>query len=90
MCATKFATVSTSRGNKLGVNAQFTPPQEQLAFSIKLPEEADFPAILAEPLALVVAALRRMTTWDEMLLRLPDISWPVAQDYGLVSSLGVS
>ena len=31
-----------TRGNKEGVNAQFSPPQECLAFKIKLPEEADF------------------------------------------------
>jgi transglutaminase-like putative cysteine protease len=69
-----------ARGNKPGINAQFTPPQEQLAFKIQLPEEADFPAILAEPLPIVVTALRSMTTWDEMLQHLPDIASVPAQD----------
>jgi hypothetical protein len=32
-----------ARGNKAGVNAQFTPPQEPLVYKIQLPEEADFP-----------------------------------------------
>jgi transglutaminase-like putative cysteine protease len=36
-----------ARGNKKGVNAQFTPPQEQLAFKIQFSEEQDFPAILS-------------------------------------------
>ena len=31
-----------ARGNREGVDARFTPPQEQLAFEIRLPQEADF------------------------------------------------
>jgi transglutaminase-like putative cysteine protease len=73
-----------ARGNKAGVNAQFTPPQEQLAFKIRLPEEADFPAIVAEPLQLIVGALRSQTTWDTMLNNLPDISLESAKSYGLL------
>ncbi|MGF1514358.1 MAG: transglutaminase family protein [Elainellaceae cyanobacterium] len=61
------------RGNKPGVNAQFTPPQEQLAFNLQLPEEADFRAVLPEPLPVVVAALQQYHTWDEVLYHLPDI-----------------
>lgn len=63
-----------ARGNKTGINAQFTPPQEQLAYKIYLPEEADFPEILAEPLQTIVEALQFQNTWDEMLRNLPDIS----------------
>ncbi|MBW4490313.1 MAG: transglutaminase family protein [Trichocoleus desertorum ATA4-8-CV12] len=73
-----------ARGNKAGVNAQFTPPQEQLAYKIQLPEEADFPAILAEPLQIVVEALQAQSTWDEMLRNLPDISLESAKVYSLV------
>jgi transglutaminase-like putative cysteine protease len=73
-----------ARGNKAGVNAQFIPPQEQLAYKIQLPEEADFPAILVEPLQIVVAALRSQATWDEMLHHLPDISLKSAQSYDLL------
>jgi transglutaminase-like putative cysteine protease len=73
-----------ARGNKAAVNAQFTPPQEQLAFKIRLPEEADFPAIVAEPLQLIVGALRSQTTWDTMLNNLPDISLESAKSYGLL------
>jgi transglutaminase-like putative cysteine protease len=73
-----------ARGNKAGVNAHFTPPQEQLAFKIQFPEEADFPAIVAEPLQLIVEALQAMTTWDTMLQNLPDISLESAKSYGLL------
>lgn len=61
-----------SRGNKPGINAQFTPPVEQLAFKTQFPEERDFSEILADPLPVVVTALRTYSTWDEMLKNLPD------------------
>jgi transglutaminase-like putative cysteine protease len=73
-----------ARGNKVGVNARFIPPQEQLAYKIQLPEEADFPAIMVEPLQIVVEALQAQTTWDEMRHNLPDISLKSAQSYGLL------
>jgi len=73
-----------ARGNKAGVNAQFTPPHEQLAFQTQFPEEANFPAILAEPLPLVVESLQAQTTWDDMLRHLPDIAPDAAQNYGLL------
>jgi len=65
-----------SRGNKPGVDAQFSPPVEKLAFRIVLPEEKLFPNILADPLPLVVAALRAHKTWDEMYRHLPDWNQP--------------
>ena len=61
-----------ARGNRSGVDAQFTPPQEQLAFKIQFEEEADFPIIFAEPLNIVVKALERHLLWDELLQHLPD------------------
>ena len=61
------------RGNKPGVDAQFTPPQEQLAFQLRLPEESDLPGIFPEPLSVVVDALKSYDTWDEMLEHLPDV-----------------
>jgi transglutaminase-like putative cysteine protease len=73
-----------ARGNKEGVNAQFTPPQEQLAYKIQLPEEADFPVVLAEPLQIVLEALQLQHTWDGMLRNLPDISLDSARNDGLV------
>lgn len=74
-----------ARGNRKGINAQFTPPKEQLAFKIQLAEEADFQTIFSEPLGVVVEALQTQSTWDEMLLNLPDISLESAQSYGLVA-----
>ena len=72
------------RGNKPGVNAQFDPPQETLAYSVRMPGEVEFEPIFAEPLAIVVTALQTATTWDEALRQLPDISLEQAEDYSLV------
>jgi transglutaminase-like putative cysteine protease len=63
-----------ARGNRSGIDAQFVPPKEQLAYKIQLPGEADFQNILSEPLLLVVEALQASSTWDSLLLNLPDIS----------------
>ena len=62
-----------ARGNKPGVNAQFTPPQEALAFPIREAAECDLPEIWAEPLAVVVEALERFPSYDQVLANLPDI-----------------
>lgn len=72
-----------ARGNKPGVDAQFTPPQEQLAYRLQFAEEADFPAVLAEPLEIVVSGLRSHATWDDMLRNLPDMPLESAKQYGL-------
>jgi transglutaminase-like putative cysteine protease len=63
-----------ARGNRAGVNAQFSPPIEQLAFELKLPQEANFPDILAEPLPIVLQALQQSQTWQDVLRCLPDIT----------------
>lgn len=73
-----------ARGNRQGIHAQFTPPKEQLAYTIQLPGEADFKTIFSEPLGVVVEALQTHRTWDELLLNLPDISLELAQKAGLV------
>lgn len=62
------------RGNREGINAQFMPPQEQLAFEIQLPQEANFQNIFADPLTMVVEVLQKSKTWNEVVLNLPDIS----------------
>ncbi len=69
-----------ARGNRPGVDAQFTPPIEQLAFKIQFPEEAEFPIIFAKPLNIVVAALERHLLWDDLLKNLPDCSLESLQD----------
>ena len=60
------------RGNKPGVDAQFRPPKEQLAFKVSFPEERDFPEILPDPFDVVLIALRKYSTWDEPYDHLPD------------------
>ncbi len=61
-----------SRGNKPGIDAQFTPPVERLAFALQDSEEYIFDEIHAAPLPEIVKALRRWTTWDAFYARLPD------------------
>ena len=65
-----------SRGNKPGVNAQFRPPEERLAFNLNFPEERNFPEILPDPFPVVVNALRTYSTWDQMYQNLPDWDYP--------------
>ncbi len=71
-----------ARGNRAGVNAQFTPPQERLAYKPCLSEEADFAAIFPEPVSVVVEALQTQSTWDGLLTCLPDISLESAEKLG--------
>jgi len=61
-----------ARGNKPGVAAEFCPPMEKLAFPIINALEKDFPEILTEPLPLVVKALTRNKTVEEVFNNLPD------------------
>jgi len=62
-----------ARGNKAGVDAQFTPPQEQLAFALNDSCEADLPEIWAEPLPVVLEVLEKYQTYYEVYLNLPDV-----------------
>lgn len=61
-----------ARGNRAGVDAQFLPPLERLAFQPSVPGEADVPGLFAEPLPVIVAALRSHSTAAELWERLPD------------------
>jgi transglutaminase-like putative cysteine protease len=61
------------RGNKPGVDAQFMPPHERLAFPIQYPGELLFPEIHVKPLPMVVDALRRFCTVAEVAANLPDV-----------------
>ena len=65
------------RGNKAGVDAQFSPPIEALAFKINFPEECTFPEIWPEPLPLIVDVLTRYKDggYEDVLNRLPDVEW---------------
>jgi transglutaminase-like putative cysteine protease len=60
------------RGNKTGVDAQFTPPVERLAFPTELPEEFLFPGIYPDPAPPVVEVLRSGVPATSLRGRLPD------------------
>ena len=60
-----------ARGNKVGVDAQFTPPREKLAFELQ-EGEYDLPDIYAEPLDVIVEALTKNKNYDEMIRNFPD------------------
>lgn len=62
-----------ARGNKEGVNANFTPPQEQLAFPIISEGEADLPEIWIEPLPMIVKTLTQFSNFLDVANNLPDI-----------------
>ncbi len=62
-----------ARGNKQGVNAQFQPPSEKLAFQIVDEKESDLPEVWSEPLLNVVEVLEKYNTYVEVLENLPDI-----------------
>jgi transglutaminase-like putative cysteine protease len=61
------------RGNKPGVDAAFSPPIERLAFPIVAKGETSLPEIWPEPVPVVVAALNRYTTVEQVGDDLPDI-----------------
>ncbi len=62
-----------SRGNREDINAQFDPPVEHLAFTVKLKGEADLPEIWPEPLPLIVKTLSKYHKCEDFLNNLPDI-----------------
>jgi len=61
------------RGNKSGINAQFNPPKEQLAFPILVEGEADLIEIRSEPLPIVIDILNRYDNYIDVANNLPDI-----------------
>ncbi len=73
-----------ARGNRKDINAQFVPPKEQLAYKIKLPQEADFDNIFSEPFSIVVDTLQAHSRWDDILLKLPDVPLELLEKYNLV------
>jgi transglutaminase-like putative cysteine protease len=63
-----------ARGNKPGVDAQFCPPVERLAFPLRDESEADLAGIHASPLPEVVRVLTSCTTVEEVYENLPDVA----------------
>ena len=62
-----------ARGNKEGVEAQFNPPHEKLAFVLE-ENEFDLDERLFEPMAEVVYALENYKTYESMCNNFPDIA----------------
>ena len=62
-----------SRGNRKDINAQFDPPVEHLAYTVKLKGEADLPEIWPEPLSLIVKTLSKYHKYEDVLNNVPDI-----------------
>ncbi len=62
-----------ARGNRPGIDAQFTPPVERLAFAITIAGEADLPEVWPEPLPVVTEVLQTAGSYQAVLDRLPDI-----------------
>lgn len=62
-----------ARGNKEGVNAQFSPPREYLAFMPVDNLEKDLPEIWSAPLSVVVEALKKHKDIKQLYENLPDI-----------------
>lgn len=60
------------RGNKEGIDAQFVPPKEQLAFRLGA-DEYDVEGRFVAPLPEVLKAFTCNTTFEQMRSRLPDI-----------------
>jgi transglutaminase-like putative cysteine protease len=63
-----------ARGNKPGVDAQFDPPVERLAFAIVAPGEADLPSLYLEPIPPIVKVLTENADYDQVCRNLPDIA----------------
>lgn len=61
-----------ARGNKPGVDAQFTPPVERLAWSAFDTGEFDFSGRYAEPIPQVVGCLTQSKSYAEVFANLPD------------------
>ena len=60
-------------GNKKGIDAQFNPPEEMLAFKICNNYEADLQEIWANPLHEVIDVLKNSKTYIDVYNNLPDV-----------------
>jgi len=61
-----------ARGNKDGVESEFTPPNERLAFDIKIEGETDIDGVFSRPLIEVVQVLKTCHDFKEVAENLPD------------------
>jgi transglutaminase-like putative cysteine protease len=63
-----------ARGNKPGVAAEFTPPEERLAWTADDTGEFNLSGRHAEPAAAVVDCLSRNRSFQQVYANLPDVS----------------
>lgn len=61
-----------ARGNKDGVDSQFMPPVEKLAFELQ-EHEMDVDGIFVKPIPEIIDALTNNKSYDEMINNFPDI-----------------
>jgi 8-oxo-dGTP pyrophosphatase MutT (NUDIX family) len=61
------------RGNRSGVDAQFDPPNEKLAWHIAVKGERDLRGVWADPLSSVITVLKNYDTWEGVRDHLPDL-----------------
>jgi transglutaminase-like putative cysteine protease len=61
------------RGNRAGIDAQFVPPVERLAFQATVPGEIDSLEIWSDPIPVVVEALRAHSNAGVLAQHLPDV-----------------
>lgn len=61
-----------ARGNKDGVDAQFNPPFEKLAFELQ-DNEYELPDIYVEPLDIILKSLETNNSYQKMVDNFPDI-----------------
>jgi transglutaminase-like putative cysteine protease len=73
-----------ARGNRTGVDAQFTPPVERLAFSLQCTDEFEFDNIFADPLPCVVDVLTKFPDWKVVWSYLPDVAPEEFAKQGLI------
>ena len=62
------------RGNRSDVDAQFSPPNERLAFPVSMSGEKDYAEIHRQPLAAVINCLHLHTDWRDVYNNLPDLN----------------
>ena len=61
------------RGNKPGIETDFCPPVERLAFAARQTGESDLPGRYPDALPSVVSVLQKCATADEVVRNLPDL-----------------
>ena len=61
------------RGNRADVIAEFSPPEEKIAFNTSFRGEADLPEIWADPLPVVIEVLSTYENYYDVNENLPDI-----------------